>query len=233
MLSEYLLEADPVRIAARKRAAARAGRPYSPYRFWRAAEYLRLMAQVRYVDGRMRRPVAGRRFVAMHLDDVPPVCADSRRMEWAIKEVFNNALSASCRVYVKADGKWVARPLKRHAVPNPSAAIHLELQEVRRRVGWRRRRFVRLRVRDEGVGIKSEHMPYVALWAYSPRRAEYGARSRRRQKMLEIQIGGKGIGLPYARNVVEDHGGTLEIVSKSGEGTCVTIALPVPTPLRV
>jgi signal transduction histidine kinase len=36
----------------------------------------------------------------------------------------------------------------------------------------------------------------------------------------------QGLGIPLARRLIEAHGGTLEIVSRLGEGTFVTIALP-------
>ncbi|MDZ4870254.1 MAG: ATP-binding protein [Alphaproteobacteria bacterium] len=38
---------------------------------------------------------------------------------------------------------------------------------------------------------------------------------------------GAGLGLPLARQLVEMHGGTLEIESEAGKGTTVTVALPV------
>ena len=91
---------------------------------------------------------------------------------------------------------------------------------------------------DEGTGILPEHMPYVTYWAYSPRREEFRARARRSelskdQALKEIQIGGKGIGLSYASAVVQEHGGSLHIESQPGEGTTVTIDLPVPTPMKL
>jgi two-component system cell cycle sensor histidine kinase PleC len=38
---------------------------------------------------------------------------------------------------------------------------------------------------------------------------------------------GAGLGLPFAKAVVEMHGGGLHIVSKPGEGTTVEISLPL------
>jgi signal transduction histidine kinase len=35
-----------------------------------------------------------------------------------------------------------------------------------------------------------------------------------------------GLGLPLARQFIEAHGGTIELVSEPGEGTTVTIRLP-------
>ena len=38
---------------------------------------------------------------------------------------------------------------------------------------------------------------------------------------------GSGLGLPLCRNIVEGHGGTIEIASESGRGTTVSVTLPV------
>ena len=38
---------------------------------------------------------------------------------------------------------------------------------------------------------------------------------------------GTGLGLSISRGIIEDHGGTIDVFSKEGEGTCFTIELPV------
>ena len=38
---------------------------------------------------------------------------------------------------------------------------------------------------------------------------------------------GAGLGLPFAKAVVELHGGTLGISSRLGSGTMVTVTLPI------
>ena len=72
-----------------------------------------------------------------------------------------------------------------------------------------------LTVRDEGDGIASEHLPRLTERFY---RVDPG-RSRR--------IGGTGLGLAIAKHIVERHRGTLRLQSVLGEGTTVTVRLPL------
>lgn len=231
MILEYMLQADPVRIQTRKENARRDNKPFQPYRFWRAAENLRQMADVAYVDGAKRRPTPRRRYVQTKLDKPLPLTVDARRMEWAIREIFNNSLSASSRMFAKTGGAWKAEPLPRHAGKNPSPAIQIEFHKVPPEN-------VRLTILDEGAGIDPDDLPYVTCWAYSPRREVFRARARQKEisattAQQEIQIGGKGIGLGYANAVAREHGGQLHLTSRPGMGTCVILELPLSIPLPI
>jgi signal transduction histidine kinase len=70
-----------------------------------------------------------------------------------------------------------------------------------------------LSVRDEGVGIPPDDLPHVFERFYRGRNA------------LE-QAGGTGLGLAVARQIVEQHGGSVSIESRPGSGTLVTMRLP-------
>lgn len=70
-------------------------------------------------------------------------------------------------------------------------------------------------VRDRGEGIAAEHIPHLTRRFY---RTDPG-RSR--------AAGGTGLGLAIVKHIVERHRGRLDIASKLGEGTTVTVALPL------
>ncbi len=72
-----------------------------------------------------------------------------------------------------------------------------------------------LSVTDEGEGIAAEHIPHLTRRFY---RTDPG-RSR--------AAGGTGLGLAIVKHIVERHRGRLDIASKLGVGTTVTIGLPL------
>ena len=77
---------------------------------------------------------------------------------------------------------------------------------------------LRLSISDEGDGIAPEHIPRLTerFYRVDP------SRSR--------GIGGTGLGLSIVKHIVERHRGRLDIASKAGVGTTVTVLLPPANP---
>lgn len=68
---------------------------------------------------------------------------------------------------------------------------------------------VQIQVRDDGTGIEDEALEQV----FTP--------------FFTTKENGLGLGLEICRNIVEAHGGRLSLESTLGQGTTVTVALPV------
>ena len=70
-------------------------------------------------------------------------------------------------------------------------------------------------VRDTGIGLSPEErrMVFKRFW-----RAE---ESRQRQS------GGLGVGLAVVKEIVDRHGGWVQVEGKKGEGACFTIHVPL------
>lgn len=68
--------------------------------------------------------------------------------------------------------------------------------------------FVRTRIHDSGQGVPPEILPRL----FEP--------------YFSTKSGGSGLGLPIARKNIEEHGGRIEVQSKQGSGTTVTVLLP-------
>lgn len=79
------------------------------------------------------------------------------------------------------------------------------------------RDFVRISVRDNGRGIASEDLPHVFDPFFTTKQKE----------------GGTGLGLFISREIVEAHGGTLDVRSVPGGGTTVDVQLPVASRERI
>lgn len=73
---------------------------------------------------------------------------------------------------------------------------------------------VEIEIRDQGPGIPPEDLSNVLSGFFQSEGTFTG------------QVAGWGLGLPYVKKVVEQHGGTLSISSRLGHGTTATIRLP-------
>ncbi len=71
--------------------------------------------------------------------------------------------------------------------------------------------FAKIAIADQGCGISKEDLPHVKEKFYK----------------ANVSVRGSGIGLAVTNEIVNLHGGRLEIDSKEGKGTLVTIYLPI------
>jgi signal transduction histidine kinase len=69
-------------------------------------------------------------------------------------------------------------------------------------------------VKDQGVGIPSADLPNLFQRFY-------------RASNVAGRIRGTGLGLYSAREIIQQHGGTLEVQSREGMGSTFTIRLPL------
>ncbi len=80
----------------------------------------------------------------------------------------------------------------------------------------RRAEGVQVSVADEGAGIPAEHLPQLFDRLYQARSSVAPATSEE----------GRGLGLAIVKRIVELHRGAVEVASRLGAGTVVTITLP-------
>ena len=71
--------------------------------------------------------------------------------------------------------------------------------------------FVNIGITDTGEGIAKETIPFVFEPFFTTKPAGKGT----------------GLGLSVAKRIISDHGGEISISSREGEGTRVSITLPV------
>ena len=71
-----------------------------------------------------------------------------------------------------------------------------------------------IEIADTGPGISPEHLAQLFDPFFTTKPAGKGT----------------GLGLPLSRGIVEEHGGSLEVSSSPGSGTCFRIRLPVHPP---
>jgi signal transduction histidine kinase len=74
---------------------------------------------------------------------------------------------------------------------------------------------VRIAVKDQGIGMDHKEVKQIFRKFYRTKKAE------------ESGEAGTGIGLSIVQQIVEQHGGVIEVVSQPGAGSCFTLVLPV------
>ncbi len=94
-------------------------------------------------------------------------------------------------------------------------AIKYSPSETRVRVfGARENGRLRISVEDQGIGMDQKEVRRVFEKFYRTRRAEQSGEA------------GTGIGLSIVEQIVTQHGGSIDVVSSPGKGSCFTLVLP-------
>jgi signal transduction histidine kinase len=74
-----------------------------------------------------------------------------------------------------------------------------------------------LQIEDEGIGIPEEALPHIFDPFY-------------RAQNAQAFSSGTGLGLAGVRHIVHQHGGTIDVRSRVGEGSAFTVRLPLEAP---
>lgn len=159
-------------------------------------DFTRLRAHAIPLD---RRPVDMLKTVVRAMDEMRPLAEEKRvRVDLAADGGDFTALAEEgslVRVVVNLLGNAIA-------FTPASGAVTLSLTENGHRL--------ELQVRDTGVGIPAEALP----WIFEPYRQAHG------------QAKGTGLGLAVVKGLVGAHGGTVRVESEPGKGSCFTVTIP-------
>ncbi len=80
--------------------------------------------------------------------------------------------------------------------------------------GWKAEGQVRIAIKDQGIGMDQKEVKQIFQKFYRTKKAE------------ESGEAGTGIGLSIVQQIVEQHGGRIDVTSQPGVGSCFTLALP-------
>ena len=136
---------------------------------------------------------------------------DIKRTAWAIADERNIAIVVNqpeepCIMmadYVRLRQMFVVIVDNAIKFSKDGASIYINIEENEN---------IRVSIRDEGVGITEEELPYIFEKFY---------KSKLRQNAK-----GSGLGLAIARQICLKHDGTIQVESKVGEGTTFTFTFP-------
>ncbi|HLI84311.1 MAG TPA: CHASE2 domain-containing protein [Bryobacteraceae bacterium] len=83
---------------------------------------------------------------------------------------------------------------------------------------WKQQEKIFVAVKDQGIGMDGKEVKKIFQKFYRTPKAEQSGEA------------GTGIGLSIVQQIVEQHGGRIEVTSKPGAGSCFTLVLPAAAP---
>ena len=75
---------------------------------------------------------------------------------------------------------------------------------------------IRIAIKDQGIGMDQKEVKQIFQKFYRTKKAEESG---------EV---GTGIGLSIVQQIVEQHGGRIDVTSQPGQGSCFTLVMPAP-----
>ena len=136
--------------------------------------------------------------------EIPELYIDSKRMEQVISNIVSNALK-----FTPENGSVAIYCEK----VNTKELLDIDLYE--QTLNEEYENYVKISVRDSGIGIKKEDIPKVF------------DKFRQIENSLSREVGGTGLGLPIAKQLTTEHGGIIWLDSEPDKGSCFSVAIPI------
>jgi signal transduction histidine kinase len=152
--------------------------------------------------------LAERHQVVMDIADIESLRGfwDAPRLIRALDNLLGNAIKYSPNGGLISVRVHLGPPP--HAADRGDAVLEADTDVVRTKLG------VLVSVEDQGIGIADQDLAHVF------------ERFHRGSNVPDTVLG-SGIGLTSVEQIVHQHGGTVDIASRVGSGTCVTMWLPI------
>jgi two-component system, cell cycle sensor histidine kinase and response regulator CckA len=209
--ADFVDQLDPHLQAAREATLRARDLTHQLLAFAKGSEPVKQFTQLEPVLAEaLSRCTAGKQVVTQVVidPDLQPIAVDRRQMERAVSNIIENAVEAM------PDGGELTITARPHRLSSRDPVALLSEN---------RSHYLKLTFRDQGCGIP----PDVRAKIFDPyfTTKPLGAKK------------GLGLGLTLAYAVVKRHGGWIDVDSLEGQGSCVTILLPMesepaPTPLN-
>lgn len=183
-----------------------------------AADYEKALVDITEEGGRLQRLVEDLLQLARHegaalASEQLDLAALLNEAAAALRPVAETkGLRLDCAVGAGLLVKGEARALARLFMNIMDNAVKFTAQGGVKVAAVRRGAMIEVGVVDSGIGIAAEHLPHVFERFYRTDAAR--------------SAGGFGLGLAIAQAIAHAHAGTIEIDSRPGQGTRVTVRLP-------